>query len=106
MKNRQILAWCVLPPFLLLTAYALLEVGYLGLFSYQFHSPAGWQVLVDLVIALLLMLTWLVPEARKAGRNPWPWVVGTLLTGSVAPLVFLATQRRDHNAINAEPVAS
>ncbi len=54
------------------------------------ESPAGWQVLADLVIALLLVLSYLVPDARKAGRNPWPWLVLTLFLGSIAPLLYLA----------------
>jgi len=47
------------------------------------------------VIALVLLLTWLVPEARKAGRNPWPWVVATLLLGSIGPLLYLVFTGRE-----------
>ncbi|MEM9254341.1 MAG: hypothetical protein AAGA91_02775 [Pseudomonadota bacterium] len=81
-------------PFALLTLYAIAQVGYVGIFDYQRHSPAGWQVFFDLVIALLLILTWLVPNARSCGRNPWPWVVATLFIGSLSPLLYLATQGR------------
>ena len=91
--NRRLTAVLILIPFALLTVYAVAEAGYVGLFEYQFASPAGWQVLVDLGIALLLMLFWLVPEARSKGRNPWPWVVATLFLGSIAPLLYLATDR-------------
>ncbi|NIB42776.1 DUF2834 domain-containing protein [Pseudomaricurvus alkylphenolicus] len=79
----------LLLPFGLLTLYTLAQVGYLGIFDYHRHSPAGWQVIADLVIALLLVLVWLVADARKKGRNPWPWVVATLLTGSFGPLFYL-----------------
>lgn len=89
MINRRTLAIIVLVPFTLLTAYAVQQVGYIGIFDYQRHSPAGWQVLVDLVIALVLVLSWLIPEARRAGRNPWPWVLVTLFLGSFGPLVYL-----------------
>ena len=47
--NRRIIAIVILAPFSALTLYALLEVGYVGLFDHQLQSPAGWQVLVDLV---------------------------------------------------------
>ncbi len=87
--NRRTLAIAMLIPFTLLTLYAVSRVGYIGIFEYHLHSPAGWQVIADLVIALVLVLTWLVPEARKAGRNPWPWVVATLLLGSIGPLLYL-----------------
>ena len=87
--NKRTLAIVILVPFLVLTAYSVAEVGYIGLFEYQLQSPAGWQVLIDLVIALLLVLTWLVPEARRAGHNPWPWVAATLCLGSIGPLLYL-----------------
>jgi hypothetical protein len=51
---------------------------------------AGCQVIADLVIVLVLLVTCLVPEARKAGRNPWPWVVATLLLGSIGLLLYRA----------------
>ena len=90
MKTRQSLAIIILIPFLALSAYALIDVGYIGLFEYQLESSAGWQVLTDLVIALVLLLTWLIPEAKRQGRNPWPWVAITLFLGSIGPLLYLA----------------
>lgn len=91
MKNRRLLAIAILIPFTLLTVYAVAEVGYIGLIDYHRHSPAGWQVFTDLVVALILVLTWLIPEARRTGRNPWPWVVATLFLGSIGPLLYMAT---------------
>ncbi|MEM1156080.1 MAG: hypothetical protein AAGI44_18235 [Pseudomonadota bacterium] len=87
--NTRALAIILLVPFTVLTAYAVLQVGYIGIFDYQRHSPAGWQVFADLVIALLLVLTWLIADARRNGRNPWPWVLVTLLSGSFGPLLYL-----------------
>jgi len=81
----------LLVPFSLLTAYAVAQVGYIEIFDYQRHSPAGWQVFADLVVALVLVLVWLVADARRLGRNPWPWIVATFLTGSIGPLLYLAT---------------
>lgn len=95
--NKRTLAIVILIPFTLLTVYAVVQVGYIGIFDYHRHSPAGWQVFADLVIALLLVLSWLVPEARKAGRNPWPWVVVTLFLGSFGPLFYLVFGDRAAN---------
>jgi hypothetical protein len=89
MGNKKLLAIIILIPFTLLTAFAVAEVGYIGIFEYHVHSPAGWQVITDLVIALVLLLTWLIPEARKTGRNPWPWVALTLVAGSFGPLLYI-----------------
>jgi len=87
-------AIALLIPFSLLTLYAVWQVGYIGIFDYQRHSPAGWQVFADLVVALLLVLYWLIADARKTGRNPWPWVVITLLLGSFGPLLYLVSGRK------------
>ena len=87
--NTRLLAIVLLIPFTLLTIYAVVEVGYFGIFDYHRHSPAGWQVITDLVIALVLVLTWLIPEAKRAGRNPWPWVAITLVAGSFGPLLYI-----------------
>ncbi len=93
MNFRRTLAIVILIPFSILTLYALMEVGYIGLFEYHLHSPAGWQVITDLVIACVLVLTWLIPEARRNGINPWPWVVLTVFTGSIGPLLYLVFAR-------------
>lgn len=98
MPSRKTIAVLLLVPFLALTVYSIAEVGYFGLFEYHLHSPAGWQVFTDLVIALLLVMLWLFPEARRAGRNPWPWLVATLFVGSIAPLLYLATSKQQVEA--------
>lgn len=95
MKPLKIFALALLLPFLGLTFYAIYQVGYIGIFDYHRHSPAGWQVFADLVVALLLVLCWLIPDARKNGLNPIPWVVATLFLGSIGPLLYLAFAKRD-----------
>lgn len=91
--NRRILAIAILLPFSLLSLYAVYQVGYVGIVDYHRHSPAGWQVFADLVIACVLLLTWLVPEAKREGRNPWPYVLTTVFLGSIGPLLYLALGR-------------
>ena len=88
--NKQMLAMIILLPFGILSVYALWEVGYIGLFEYQLQHAAGWQVLADLVVALVLVLSWMAPELKKVGRSVLPWVVLTLLLGSFGPLLYLA----------------
>ena len=90
MPNTRTIAIILLIPFLALTAYAISQVGYVGIFDYQRHSPAGWQVIVDLVIAIVLILLWLIPNAKAAGRNPWPFVAISIFLGSIGPLLYLA----------------
>lgn len=88
--NRRTLALIILIPFAVLTGWALMNGGIAGILSFH-QSPGGWQVFIDLVIALGLLLTFLVPHARAQGRNPWPWVLITLFLGSFGPLLYLAT---------------
>lgn len=83
----------VLLAFSALTAVALWQHGYWGIFTPHFQSFAGAQVLTDLVIALSLFLAWMWRDARAAGRNPWPWLVLTLAAGSFGPLLYLLSQR-------------
>lgn len=90
MGHIRTLAILILVPFTFLTLYAVMDVGYIGIFDYHRHSSAGWQVFTDLVIALTLVLFWLVDNAKRTGRNPWPWVVLTLFLGSFGPLLYLA----------------
>ena len=88
--SRRLFAAVVLIPFLALTGWALLNGGFMGIIN-VYQTPGGLQVLVDLVIALLLLMTFLVPHAREHGRNPWVWVGLTLCLGSIAPLLYFAT---------------
>lgn len=82
--------------FAALSVYAVSQVGYLGIFDYHRHSPAGWQVMADLVIACSLGIVWMVLDARKLGRNPWPFVVVTVFLGAFGPLLYLLTRRTPH----------
>ncbi|MEM6935027.1 MAG: DUF2834 domain-containing protein [Pseudomonadota bacterium] len=79
----------LLVPFTALTVYAVQQVGYVGVVAYQGGSPAGWQVFTDLVIALLLVMVWMFVDARRNGRNVWPFVLATLCLGSFGPLLYL-----------------
>ena len=90
--NPRAIAIILLIPFSILSAYAIYQVGYLGIFDYQRHSPAGWQVIIDLVIACLLLLLWLVSDAKAKGVNPWPYVTITVFLGSFGPLIYLLDQ--------------
>lgn len=86
---KRIVLTIVLIAFLALTASAVWQHGYLGIFTSQFETLAGMQALVDLVIAVSLFLVWMWQDAKAAGRNPWPWLLLTLVSGSIGPLVYL-----------------
>lgn len=89
MNARSFLLIAVLLAFGALTSLALVEHGYLGIIEYHLPSSAGWQVGTDLVIVCTLAMLWMVGDARRTGRNPWPYVVITLFFGSFGPLLYL-----------------
>jgi len=76
-----------------LSAVALWQHGYWGLFAPAFQSLAAGQVLADLVVALTLVMAWMWHDAKATGRNVWPWIVATLTLGSFGPLVYLLTRK-------------
>jgi len=76
-----------------LTAAALWQHGYCGIFEPHLSSFGGAQVFVDLVIALTLVLGWMWHDAKARRRNIWPWIVPTLATGSFGPLPYLLPRK-------------
>ena len=77
------------------TALAVAEVGVMGIFSAAVQSWASGQIFLDLVIALGLVLVWLWRDALARGKNPWPWLLATLVVGSFAPLLYLWLREAD-----------
>ena len=93
MKPIKTLCLAILVPFTALSLYAMMQVGYIGIFDYHRHSPAGWQVFTDLVIGMLLILIWMTRDAKRRGRNVWPYVALTVAAGSFGPLLYLLLAR-------------
>jgi hypothetical protein len=76
--------------FAALNLYALGVDGIKGLGEALVAGNAWNRVLgVDLLIALGLVLTWLWRDAREHGRSPLPYVLVTMFTGSLGPLLYL-----------------
>ncbi len=90
---RRSLLVLTLIPFSALSAMALWRHGYWGILAPHFQSFGAAQVLADLVIALGLFLAWMLQDAKATGRNPWPWILITLTTGSFGPLFYLLTRQ-------------
>jgi hypothetical protein len=84
----------VLAAFSVLSAVAMWQHGYWGLFEPLVSTFGGAQVLADLVIALSLVMVWLYNDAKAQGRTAWPWIVFTLVAGSFGPLLYLLSQRK------------
>jgi len=80
-------------------AYAVYQVGYVGVFEQALGSLGAALGFLDLCIALGLVTIWLVQDARDRGISPIPYMVLTLALGSVGPLLYLI--RREASAPDA-----
>ena len=72
-----------------LDAYAISQFGYLGLFDAMFANAATVLASAEMTIALGLVVAWMWQDARDRGTAVVPYVVLTLVLGSVGPLVYL-----------------
>ena len=101
MNARQIAIGSVLAAFLVLTGYAVYHYGFLAFFDLHALNAIQLQIFVDLVIALTFVMVWMWRDARARGISPIPYVVMTLLLGSIGPLIYLL--RREATDASARP---
>lgn len=85
------------------SGYATWQVGYLGIFEAGFANPGALQILLDLSVACLILIFWMISDARTRGLNAWPFVVITLAAGSFGPLLYLLYRNRRAGATQAAP---
>jgi hypothetical protein len=97
----RILLILVLLAFGTYSAYVVYDVGYVGILHSHLSNAGGIQVLCDLTISLSLVCIWMVADARKQGRNPWPFVVATLFLGSFGPLLYLLLRPREGGKVSS-----
>lgn len=74
------------------TAYSLWVVsghGYTGFIELALAEAWGMQLFVDLVIALVLFIAWMVPDGRARGIPTWPYTIAIFALGSIGALGYL-----------------
>ena len=89
MNAKQVGLSVLLADFTALTAYAVYQVGFVGVFELLFANWVTTTLVVDLTIALSLVLTWMWNDARDRGMAFFPYAILTLAFGSVGPLLYL-----------------
>lgn len=99
---RTALLLIVFAAFGIYSGYVMLQLGYLGLWQALLSNLAGWQVVLDLLIASLLLLGFLWRDAQQRGRRFWPYAVLTLAAGSFGPLLYLLLTPKSAAAEAAE----
>lgn len=86
---RKTILWTTLISFTLFSSYAMWQVGYFGIWQAGMASIGAWQILIDLSIACLIVMSWIIGDARKRGISAWPWIIATITLGSLALLSYL-----------------
>lgn len=94
MNLKQIALTIVLADFLALTAWAVLDIGLVGVFEAATANLATILLSVDLLLALGVATWWTWKDARRRGINPTPYLLLTAVTGSAGPLVYLIARER------------
>ncbi len=90
MNLKRLALFIVLADFVGFTAWVVATGGGFAEIVAAFSTnPWILQVTIDLVLALSLSSIWIWNDARRRGKNPVPWIVATLFTGSIAPLTYL-----------------
>jgi hypothetical protein len=76
--------------FIGINIFAFAMSGWEGFVAFV-QNANGWTVLAvtDLCIALTLVASWMVRDARARGRSVAGYLVLTLFAGSIGPLVYL-----------------
>jgi len=89
MKFRKLLLWFIFIDFSIFSTWVMWQQGYMGIWEAGFVSSASLQILIDLAICCFLICCWIKKDAEERGIKAYPWIIATLTTGSLAPLVYL-----------------
>lgn len=79
--------------FLALSLYTVAAEGPFGFWPNHTQNAWGNQVWFDLLIAIAIGWTLLVPRARAVGMNLWLWLALTCATGCIGLLAMFARCR-------------
>jgi hypothetical protein len=79
--------------FLAFSFYTVAAEGPFGFWPNHSQNAWGNQVWFDLLIAIAVSWTLLLPRARSRGMNPWPWLALICATGCIGLLAMFARCR-------------
>ncbi len=87
-RKIAVLAAIALAAFLPYSLWVVYTAGPVGFLPLAWREPWGMQLLLDLVLAVSIALSWLVPDAKRRGLAWWPYVAFSAL-GSPTLLFYL-----------------
>lgn len=96
-KVFKILLIIVFISFSLFSFFTIASQGVISIFENQFKTFGGIQVFLDLVIMCLLFSLWMYKDAKEKSRRFIPWFILTLIAGSIGPMFYLLTGKKNIN---------
>jgi len=106
MNLSKIVPAALLAGFSALTAEVVIADGYTGWIRIALQNRSAGILLVDLTLALGLVFTWMIRDARQRRATVWPFAVLTLLLGSVGPLAYLVLRPSGTQAAAPRPMTT
>lgn len=79
--------------FLLWSIFTVAHEGMAGVWTELTRNAWGNQIWLDLLIAIAIAWSVLLPRARAAGMRTWPWLVLILSTGCIGLAAMFARCR-------------
>jgi hypothetical protein len=89
MTKNLALALLTLATFGTFSVYCAVTEGPLGFLSLALSHEWGMQMFLDVGVSLVIASFWIVPDAKKHGINPWPYLVACVGLGSIAALGYV-----------------
>jgi hypothetical protein len=75
--------------FVVFTVVVLADYGLVGFIEAAVANGAVTQVSIDLVLSIVIALSFIRIDASRAGLPYWPYLLATIATGSIGLLAYL-----------------
>jgi len=89
MTKTLALALFALASFGAFSVYCAFTEGPLGFLPLVTGHEWGLQMFLDIGVSLVIASFWIVPDAKKHGINPWPYLVSCAALGSLSALAYV-----------------
>jgi hypothetical protein len=107
MTKNLAIALVVFVSFTVFTAWVGVEHGPLGFVTLALEGGWGLQMLLDVGISLVIASFWIVPDARRHGINPWPFLLASVGLGSIAALAYVVYRElRAREGVRTSPLTA
>jgi hypothetical protein len=97
-SRRFVLLAVLTAAFAVISGIAVAEHGYAALWRLPFQTSGTLQLFSDLTVAMVLVTSWMIRDARQRRIRVWPFMALTVATGSFGPLLYLLARERTRPA--------